>query len=145
MGKLKVIGIMLVSILVFSGCSNSAEIEKLEGQRARKEAELKARAEIEKANAEAAAAEKIDETNEEEVETDNETEIWDQTATVIQEPSEDEIYNFMVSKYNEITNYGANYIPEIHDPEVSRLASEKFGISQSKADEIFIRKEMSKY
>lgn len=71
--------------------------------------------------------------------------IEDQTETGKQEPSEDDIYNFMLNKYDEITNYGANYIPEIHDPQVARLASEKFCISEEEAGQIYVDKEMSKF
>lgn len=59
-------------------------------------------------------------------------------------PTHDDIYKFMVDSYNQITNYGENYVPEYHDAIVSKMASEKFGISNSEADRIYIEKEMSK-
>lgn len=71
--------------------------------------------------------------------------IGSMTAEWVQEPTEDDVYNFMVEKYNELTNYGANYVPEIHDSKVTRLASEKLGITASEADRIFIEKEMEKF
>lgn len=48
------------------------------------------------------------------------------------------IHAFMEYQYNEITNYGESYDPEIHDPMVARLASERFGISEEEAGQIFI-------
>ncbi|MFS0644536.1 hypothetical protein [Siminovitchia sp. 179-K 8D1 HS] len=57
-------------------------------------------------------------------------------------PSKVDIFTFMVNKYNGLTNYGTNYIPVIHDPEIARLASDKFGIVATDADRTFIKKEM---
>lgn len=51
------------------------------------------------------------------------------------------IYQFMKQKYDEITNYGENYIPETHDPMVAKMASEQFGISESEAGNIFIEED----
>lgn len=62
----------------------------------------------------------------------------------IYKASDDEIYDFMVQSYNALTNNGENYIPEIHDGQVSKLASEKYGISEEEADRIYIQKEMSR-
>lgn len=52
------------------------------------------------------------------------------------------VYIWMKDKYNEITNFGENYVPEIHDPQVAKLASEKFNISVEKAGEIYEKIEM---
>lgn len=57
---------------------------------------------------------------------------------------ETEVYEFMKSAYDEITNYGANYVPEIHDPQVATLASDRFGITTKEADQIYIDFEMNK-
>lgn len=62
----------------------------------------------------------------------------------IHKASDDEIYDYMVQLYNELTNNGENYVPEIHDEQVSKLASEKYGISEEEADRIYIQKEMSR-
>jgi hypothetical protein len=48
------------------------------------------------------------------------------------------IHAFMEQKYNEITNYGESYDPEIHDPMVAKLASEQFNISEEEAGQIII-------
>ncbi|MGM0878845.1 MAG: hypothetical protein ACQEWV_30300 [Bacillota bacterium] len=48
------------------------------------------------------------------------------------------IHAFMEYQYNEITNYGDSYEPEIHDPMVAKLASERFNISEEEAGQIFI-------
>lgn len=60
-------------------------------------------------------------------------------------PSDEEVYEYMKSQYDQITNYGANYVPEIHDDQVAELASQKFGISASEAGQIYIDMEMSQY
>jgi len=62
----------------------------------------------------------------------------------IYKTSDDEIYDFMVQSYNALTNNGENYIPKIHDVQVSKLGSEKYGISEEEADRIYIQKEMSR-
>ncbi|WP_341302289.1 hypothetical protein MHB44_08010 [Lysinibacillus sp. FSL H8-0500] len=62
----------------------------------------------------------------------------------IYKASDDEIYEFMVQSYSALTNNGENYNPEIHDVQVSKLASEKYGISEEEADRIYIQKEMSR-
>ncbi|KAB2328975.1 hypothetical protein F7731_23790 [Cytobacillus depressus] len=58
--------------------------------------------------------------------------------------SDKDIYEYMKSQYDRLTNYGANYVPEIHDPQVAEMASNKFGISTSEADRIYIDMEMKK-
>lgn len=75
----------------------------------------------------------------------NETFSVGSASSTSTEPTEDDIYNFMVKAYNDLTNYGADYIPEIHDPQVSRMASEEFDITLAEADQIFIKKEMEKF
>lgn len=64
------------------------------------------------------------------------------TETTTSSPSEDEIYEYMKQAYDELTNYGDSYVPEIHDPQVAEMASEKFGISPQQAGDIYIKKEM---
>jgi hypothetical protein len=48
----------------------------------------------------------------------------------------------MKSKYDEITDYGASYDPNIHDPLVAQLAAEQFGISESEAGQIYLNMEL---
>lgn len=55
------------------------------------------------------------------------------------------IYSFMKLKYEEVTNYGENYDPDIHDPLVARLAATQFGISESEAGQIYIEMDMVGY
>lgn len=61
------------------------------------------------------------------------------------QPGEDEIYIFIEREFDRITNYGADYIPEIHDQQVLRIASRKFGISESEADRIYLEKIMTQF
>lgn len=61
------------------------------------------------------------------------------------ESKEERIYEFMKSAYEQITNYGETYVPEIHDPMVADLASEQFGIASSEAERIYIKMEMRGY
>lgn len=58
------------------------------------------------------------------------------------EIDEREIYEFMKQAYNEITNYGADYVAEIHDPQVANMASIKYGISADRAGDIYVKFEM---
>jgi hypothetical protein len=53
------------------------------------------------------------------------------------------IYKYMKAQYEQLTNYGENYVPEIHDPQVAELAAKQFGISASVAGQIYIDMEMS--
>lgn len=55
---------------------------------------------------------------------------------------EDKIYDYMKNAYDEITNYGANYIPEEHDSLIAKMAAENFGMTEEEAGEIYISKEM---
>lgn len=55
------------------------------------------------------------------------------------EIEEKKVYDFMKSAFNEITNYGDNYNPEIHDQLIAELASKEFGISVSEANDIYIK------
>lgn len=45
----------------------------------------------------------------------------------------------MEKVYIEITNNGMDYIPEIHDPKVDRITSDKFDISASEANRIYLK------
>lgn len=62
-----------------------------------------------------------------------------------QERKEEIIYEFMMAAYNQLTNYGDNYEPEIHDPIVAELASKEFGITEKQAGDIYIKFEWNKY
>lgn len=53
-----------------------------------------------------------------------------------------EIYNFMKSAFDELTNFGETYIPEVHDPQIAELAASKFGITAEEANQIYIDFEM---
>ena len=64
------------------------------------------------------------------------------TETTTSSPSEDEIYEYMKQAYDELTNYGDSYVPEIHDPQVAEMASQQFGITPEQAGDIYIKKEM---
>ena len=67
------------------------------------------------------------------------TQPADTTPTV----SEEEIYQYMKTAYDELTNYGENYVPEIHDPLVAEMASERFGITEDEANNLYIKMEMN--
>lgn len=53
---------------------------------------------------------------------------------------EDAVYQYMEDKFDQITNHGENYIPEIDDPKVIKAAAEYFDITEEKADEIYVNK-----
>jgi len=53
-----------------------------------------------------------------------------------------EVYSFMKAAYDELTNYGDNYVPEVHDPQVADMAAAQFGISAAEAGQIYIDGEM---
>ncbi|MEH7393595.1 hypothetical protein V7149_19685 [Bacillus sp. JJ1503] len=59
-------------------------------------------------------------------------------------PSDMEIYEYMKSVFDRETNYGANYIPEVHDQLAGKMASEKFGISSQEAIDIYTKIEIEK-
>lgn len=67
------------------------------------------------------------------------------SSEISHKPTDDDIYNFMENEFDRITNYGADYIPEIHDSQVLKNASEKFEISESEADRIYLDKVMSQF
>lgn len=78
-----------------------------------------------------------------EVKTEEETETKEAfTPTDNNYVSDQDIYDYMKTQYERLTNYGANYVPEIHDLQVSNMAASKFGISVSEADRIYIDMEM---
>ncbi|MFE7822303.1 hypothetical protein ACFU1R_29635 [Priestia megaterium] len=52
----------------------------------------------------------------------------------------DEVYQYMEHKFDEITNYGENYIPEIDDPKVVKAAAAYFNITEEEANNIYINK-----
>ena len=65
-----------------------------------------------------------------------------QTSSAV---SKSTIYEYMALQYDIITNYGKNYIPEIHDPEVARMAASRFGITESEAGDIYVEKEIQRF
>lgn len=60
-------------------------------------------------------------------------------AKIEKEEQEKEIYDYMEFLYKEITNNGQNYVPEVHDSEIDELTSEKFDISESEANRIYLK------
>ncbi|WP_433922854.1 hypothetical protein [Paenibacillus taichungensis] len=54
----------------------------------------------------------------------------------------DIVYKYMMQEFDVLTNYGNNYVPEIHDPIVLEKASKHFGMSVSEVDEIFMARAM---
>lgn len=75
-------------------------------------------------------------------ELEREKEREKERVEVSEEVSEEVIYDYMKNEYNLITNFGASYVPEIHDNQVAELASEKFGISSYEAGNIYVKMEM---
>ncbi|MFE4077022.1 hypothetical protein [Peribacillus sp. YIM B13477] len=55
----------------------------------------------------------------------------------------DAVYAYMKATYEELTNYGETYVPEVHDPQIAELASKKFGITEEEASQIYIDIEMA--
>ncbi|WP_157804084.1 hypothetical protein [Lysinibacillus xylanilyticus] len=51
----------------------------------------------------------------------------------------------MKLQYDKVTKNGDNYVPEIHDPMVAKMAAEKFKITEEQAARIFIEKETKGY
>jgi hypothetical protein len=49
-----------------------------------------------------------------------------------------DIYNYMEAVFEKHTKDGEKYIPEIHDPMVIEMASEKFGKTIEEIDKIYI-------
>ncbi|MBP1995207.1 hypothetical protein [Paenibacillus eucommiae] len=68
-----------------------------------------------------------------EVRADNTTSTSSSTSASIST-----IYKYMMDEFDQITNYGDNYDPEIHDLQVLKRASEHFNISISEADKIYL-------
>ncbi|RBN36187.1 hypothetical protein DMN50_36795, partial [Priestia megaterium] len=54
----------------------------------------------------------------------NENEDYDTNDDVLQ--FNDAVYQYMEDKFDEITNYGETYIPEIDDPKVMKAAAVHF-------------------
>jgi site-specific DNA-cytosine methylase len=53
------------------------------------------------------------------------------------------IYEYMKVAYDELTNYGDTYDPEVHDHMVAQMAAERFGITVEQASSIYIEYEMN--
>ncbi|MCR8867080.1 hypothetical protein NQ109_29565 [Priestia megaterium] len=68
----------------------------------------------------------------------------DESTEVSTTATDDEIYRYMQDMYDQLTNYGENYTPEIHDPQVARAAAEKFNITEEEAGQIYVDKEVEK-
>lgn len=56
--------------------------------------------------------------------------------------SEQAVYDYMKAQYEQLTNYGENYDPEIHDSQVANMAASRFGISASEAGQIYIKMDL---
>ena len=56
--------------------------------------------------------------------------------------SDAEIYTYMKSQYDRLTDFGENYDPDVHDDMVAQMAAKKFGISSTEAGNIYIKQEM---
>ena len=54
-------------------------------------------------------------------------------------PKEEEIYEYIQNQFDILTNNGENYVPEIQDPQVIKLASKHFRMSEDKIDEIYTK------
>ncbi|WP_155010722.1 hypothetical protein [Priestia megaterium] len=68
----------------------------------------------------------------------NENEDYDNNDAVLQ--FNDAVYQYMEDKFDEITNYGENYVPEIDDPKVVKAAAIHFDITEEEASEIYVNK-----
>ncbi|BCB39966.1 hypothetical protein BCJMU51_4880 [Bacillus cereus] len=55
------------------------------------------------------------------------------------------IFAFMKEQYNIVTNNDENYIPEVHDPQVAKLAAKRFGISEQEAGDIYVNVQMDAF
>ncbi len=53
------------------------------------------------------------------------------------------VYRYIMNQFDIVTNYGENYVPEIHDPIVLQRAASHFSMSISEVDRIFIEKAMN--
>ncbi|MCZ1268614.1 hypothetical protein [Paenibacillus tundrae] len=54
----------------------------------------------------------------------------------------DTVYKYIMQEFDVLTDYGNNYVPEIHDPIVLEKASKHFGMPVSEVDEIFMARAM---
>jgi hypothetical protein len=52
------------------------------------------------------------------------------------------VYQYMKAQYDQLTNEGATYDPDIHDPLVANQTAAKFGISAAEAGRIYVEKDM---
>lgn len=59
-----------------------------------------------------------------------------------QKSDADTVYKYIMQEFDVLTDYGNNYVPEIHDPIVLEKASKHFGMSVSEVDEIFMARAM---
>ena len=66
------------------------------------------------------------------------------TSSTIDEYTKDAVYAYMQDLYDQVTNDGENYIPEIHDPQVAQAAAERFDITEEEAGQIYVDKEVEK-
>jgi hypothetical protein len=56
-----------------------------------------------------------------------------------------DVYMYMKQQYNVLTNNGANYSPEYHDPLVAKKAAEKYKVTEEEAGQIYVDFEMGNY
>lgn len=68
----------------------------------------------------------------------------EKTQDTIQEKSvdEDDVYKYIMYEFDILTDYGENYIPEVHDQIVLEKASKHFGIPLKEVDKIFMDRAM---
>lgn len=55
------------------------------------------------------------------------------------------IHLFMKLEYDKLTKNGQNYIPEVHDPIVAKMAAKEFEITEEQALEIYTEQEVKGY
>lgn len=61
------------------------------------------------------------------------------STSTITKPTAKEVYNYAQGLFDVYTNYGDNYVPEVHDDLVLRETAEHFGISVSEADNLYYK------
>ena len=57
----------------------------------------------------------------------------------------DAVYEYMEQLFDEITDNGENYDPDIHDPQVTQAAADKFGITYKEASEMYVEKAVEEF